>query len=130
MTGKVRVVAGALFDKQGRVLIAQRPPGKIMAGRWEFPGGKLHDGETEYQALARELEEELGITVLAAERMLELTHDYPDRHVELFMWRVTEYRGEPRGLDGQALKWVAPADLPNEDLLEADRPIVAALMAV
>lgn len=126
----VRVVAGALFDKQGRVLIAQRPPGKIMAGRWEFPGGKLDEGETHRQALVRELEEELGVTVLTARPLLDLSHDYSDRFVELSMWQVSDYRGEPRGLDGQALKWVAPADLPHEDLLEADRPIVAALMAL
>ena len=130
MKPRIRVVAGALFDGQGRVLIAQRPPGKIMAGRWEFPGGKLDEGETHRQALVRELEEELGVTVLAAQPLLDLCHDYSDRLVELSMWRVTEYRGEPRGLDGQALKWVAPADLPNEDLLEADRPIVTALIAL
>jgi 8-oxo-dGTP diphosphatase len=123
----IRVAAGALFDKQGRVLIAQRLPGTHMAGRWEFPGGKINAGETEYAALARELREELGVTLVAAERMLELTHDYPERRVELYMWRVTEYRGEPRGRDGQALKWVTPAALIEEDLLEADRPIVMAL---
>lgn len=124
----IRVVAGALFDAQGRVLIAQRPPGTHMAGRWEFPGGKINPGETEFEALRRELLEELGVTLGEAERMLELSHDYPERRVELCMWRVTSYRGKPRTLDGQALKWVKPPDLEREDLLEADRPIVAALM--
>ena len=123
----VRVVAGALFDLRGRVLIAQRPAGKHMAGRWEFPGGKLHTGETEFEALRRELREELGVELDAAERMLEISHNYPERHVQLCMWRVTGYRGVPRTLDGQALKWVAIADLSSEDLLEADRPIVQAL---
>lgn len=124
----IRVVAGALFDAQGRVLIAQRPPGTHMAGRWEFPGGKINRGETELEALRRELLEELGVTLGEAERMLELSHDYPERRVELCMWRVTSYGGEPRTLDGQALKWVKPHDLEREDLLEADRPIVQALM--
>lgn len=123
----IRVVAGALFDAAGRVLIAQRPPGKHMAGRWEFPGGKIQEGESEYQALVRELGEELGVAVIAADKMLELQHEYPGRRVELFMWRVTDYRGRPRSLDGQALKWVAPAELHKEDILEADRPIVLAL---
>ena len=123
----IRVVAGALFDAQGRVLIAQRPVGKHMAGRWEFPGGKIQAGESELAALRRELNEELGVTLEDAERMLELSHDYPERRVQLCMWRVTAYRGEPRTLDGQALKWVDPADLAGEDLLEADRPIVLAL---
>jgi 8-oxo-dGTP diphosphatase len=123
----IRVVAGALFDSQGRVLIAQRPAGKHMAGRWEFPGGKIDTGETELEALRRELLEELGVRLEAAERMLELSHDYPEPRVQLCMWRVTAYHGEPRTLDGQALKWVHPADLSNEDLLDADRPIVQAL---
>jgi 8-oxo-dGTP diphosphatase len=98
-----------------------------MAGRWEFPGGKINAGETELEALRRELLEELGVKLERAERMLELSHDYPGRRVELCMWRVTVYSGEPRTLDGQALKWVEPAHLASEDLLEADRPIVQAL---
>jgi 8-oxo-dGTP diphosphatase len=122
------VVAGGLFDATGRVLIAQRPPGSHMAGRWEFPGGKIDNGESELQALRRELTEELGIKLIAAELMLQLTHEYPERRVELSMWLVTAYEGEPLSLDGQALKWVKPAHLPHEDLLEADRPIVAALV--
>jgi 8-oxo-dGTP diphosphatase len=100
-----------------------------MAGRWEFPGGKIDAGETELQALGRELGEELGVKLLSAERMLDLTHDYTERRVLLSMWAVTAYEGVPSSLDGQALKWVKPADLPEEDLLEADRPIVAALVA-
>lgn len=127
MSTLIRVVAGALFDPSGRVLIAQRPVGKHMAGRWEFPGGKVDADETEYQALARELREELGVEVSHAERMLELTHDYPERRVELYFWKVTAYTGEPRSLDGQALKWVMPDRLKDEDILEADRPIIDAL---
>jgi 8-oxo-dGTP diphosphatase len=124
----VRVVAGGLFDTTGRVLIAQRPPGSHMAGRWEFPGGKIDNGESELQALHRELAEEIGVKLIAAEPMLRLTHEYPQRRIELSMWLVTAYEGEPMSLDGQALKWVKPSLLPHEDLLEADRPIVAALV--
>lgn len=124
----IRVVAGALYDRLGRVLIAQRPPGTHQAGRWEFPGGKINSGETEIEALRRELKEELGVTLISADRMLELVHDYPERRVELCMWRVIAYQGEPRSLDRQALRWVQPADLVYEDLLEADRPIVAQLI--
>ena len=126
---EIRVVAGALFDDQGRVLIAQRPPGSHLAGRWEFPGGKIDAGESELQALSRELTEELGVKLISAERMLGLTHDYAERRIVLSMWHVTAYEGTPRSLDGQALKWVKPAGLVDEDLLEADRPIVAALVA-
>jgi len=123
----IRVVAAALFDSRGRVLIAQRPPGTHMAGRWEFPGGKIDAGESELEALRRELKEELGVALQDAERLLELSHEYPERRIELCMWHVTRYSGEPQSLDGQSLKWVDPAELEREDLLEADRPIVAAL---
>jgi 8-oxo-dGTP diphosphatase len=124
----IDVVAGALYDAAGRVLIAQRPPGKALAGRWEFPGGKVHDGEDAYDALVRELREELGIEVRAAERLMRYPHAYADRVVWLDMWIVTDWRGAPGSLDGQALKWVPPAQLDAEDILEADQPIVAALM--
>ncbi len=122
------VVAAAIFDAAGRVLIAERPPGKHMAGRWEFPGGKVAPGESEQAALARELDEELGIQCLDARPMMRLTHRYPDREVELSLWVVGRYRGEPQALDGQRLKWVDCARLEAEDILEADRPFVAALV--
>jgi len=123
----IRVVAAALFNVDGDVLIAQRPPGKHMAGRWEFPGGKIAAGESDAAALARELHEELGIAVSAARPLLTLTHDYADRSVELSLWIVERYAGEPRSLDGQQLKWVPPGRLLEEDVLEADRPFIEAL---
>jgi 8-oxo-dGTP diphosphatase len=123
----IRVVAAALYNARGEVLIAERPPGKHMAGRWEFPGGKVAPDETDADALARELDEELGIRVLAARPLLSLTHRYTDRCVELSMWLVEHYTGEPQSLDGQRLKWVAPAQLTAEDILEADLPFIEAL---
>ena len=124
----ILVVAAALYDTRGRVLIAQRPPGKHQAGRWEFPGGKVSPGESETQALVRELREELGIEVTASRPFMRLGHTYPDRSVELSMWIVERFAGTPRGLDGQELRWIAPADLAHADLLEADRPFVEALV--
>jgi 8-oxo-dGTP diphosphatase len=124
------VVAAALYDADGRLLIAQRPPGKHLAGRWEFPGGKLAAGESELAALTRELREELGVEVLAARPFMRLEHAYPDRTVELSLWIVERFRGVPRSLDAQQLRWVAPAALAAEDILEADRPFVAALAAL
>ena len=121
------VVAAALFDRDGRVLIAQRPRGKPRAGRWEFPGGKVDAGESERQALARELREELGIEVLAARPFMRLTHAYAERDVALSLWIVERFSGEPRSLDAQALKWVAPGRLGSEDILEADQPFIEAL---
>jgi 8-oxo-dGTP diphosphatase len=123
----VLVVAAALFDRVGQVLIAQRPGGKPLAGRWEFPGGKVIAGESERSALGRELREELGIEVLAARPFMRLTHAYEERDVELSLWIVERFAGEPRSLDAQALKWVAPVHLGGEDILEADQPFIAAL---
>jgi 8-oxo-dGTP diphosphatase len=127
MTPTIEVVAGALFDASGRVLIAQRPPGKALAGRWEFPGGKLHAGEAPYDGLVRELREELGVEVHAGERLLRYSHPYPERLVWLDLWTVSDWSGQPLGLDGQALKWVAPARLHEEDILEADQRMIEAL---
>ncbi len=124
---EIHVVAGAVADADGRVLIAQRPRGRHMAGRWEFPGGKLVAGEDPFTGLQRELAEELGVTVRAARPLIRLRHDYPDRRVLLDVWQVTDYEGEPQALESQALTWARPDDLPKHDLLEADRAIVTAL---
>jgi len=121
------VAVGILRDRDGKVLVAKRTAGKHMAGRWEFPGGKLHDGESLREGLGRELAEELGVEVHRAEPLIRLHHDYPDRRVLLDVWTVLEYRGEPRNLDAQALDWVEPDRLHAVDLLEADRPIITAL---
>lgn len=123
----IQVIAGAISDAQGRVLIAQRPRGRHMAGRWEFPGGKLDFGEDSYEGLKRELAEELGVVVREARPLIRLRHDYPDRRVLLVVWQVTAYDGEPQALDAQALAWALPDELPAHDLLEADRAIVTAL---
>lgn len=124
----LQVVAGILRDAQGRVLIAQRPEGKFMAGWWEFPGGKLADGESEPQALARELAEELGVTVLGSQLLMRFDHAWQRPPVQLAVYVVDGYRGEPSGLEGQALKWVSCKDLPAEPLLPADLPIVEHLL--
>lgn len=123
----IHVVAGALFDAAGRVLIAQRPPGKHMAGGWEFPGGKLMSGEEVLAGLRRELKEELNVEVFAAERVAECVHDYDDRRVLLDLWQVHEYAGAPEPLDHQALRWVAVEELDRVGLLPADEPLVRAL---
>lgn len=124
---EIHVVAGAIADAIGRVLIAQRPRGRHMAGRWEFPGGKLDPGEDPLAGLKRELAEELGIEVRAARRLIRLRHRYPDRRVLLDVWQVTDYGGEPQALEAQALAWALPDELPKHDVLEADRAIVTAL---
>lgn len=109
------------------MLIAERPPGKHMAGRWEFPGGKVGLGETPEAALSRELHEELGIEVTRASFAMELVHAYPDREVQLRFHVVEGWCGTPRALDGQGLRWVPIEALDREDILEADLPFIRAL---
>ena len=123
----VRVAAGVLRQPDGRVLLAQRPAGKIAAGRWEFPGGKIEAGETPRAALERELREEIGIQVMAARPLLRLRHAYTERTVELDTWLIEGWQGEPRGLEAQELAWVQPPRIRDYDVLEADGPIIDAL---
>jgi 8-oxo-dGTP diphosphatase len=123
----IHVVAGAVIDTAGRVLIAQRPPGKHLAGGWEFPGGKLEPGEARASGLARELQEELGIAIRNPRPLIRVRHTYPYGEVLIDMWVVKSYSGEPRGLDGQALKWLSQDELEEAELLPADGPIVRAL---
>jgi mutator protein MutT len=123
----IHVVAAAVTDEAGRVLIAQRPPGKHLAGGWEFPGGKLEPGEARRAGLARELQEELGILIAAPRPLIRVRHTYPYGEVLLDMWVVRRYQGEPRGLDGQAIRWCDQDELETVELLPADGPIVAAL---
>jgi mutator protein MutT len=124
----IHVVAAAVIDAAGRVLIAQRPSGKHMAGGWEFPGGKLEPGEERLAGLARELREELGISLIGTPRpLIRVRHTYTSREVLLDIWVAKRYSGEARGLDGQALRWCTQDELATVELLPADAPIVRAL---
>jgi 8-oxo-dGTP diphosphatase len=125
----MHVMAGVLLDGTGRVLLAQRPAGKHLAGFWEFPGGKREAGETPLAALARELLEELGIHVRSAEALIRLPWRYGDRELLLDAWRVSSWRGEPRSLEAQPLQWMLPASVDPMILAPVDRVILAALMA-
>jgi mutator protein MutT len=128
VAGPIHVVAAAVINAAGRVLIAQRPAGKHLAGGWEFPGGKLWAGEDRRGGLARELREELGITLSGPLRpLIRVRHTYDYGEVLIDMWVARQYSGEPRGLDGQALRWCTGDELQSADLLPADAPIVAAL---
>ncbi len=130
-TGKpvVLVVAVALVDIDGRVLISRRPDGKAMAGLWEFPGGKVRDGETPEAALIREMREELAIDT--AESCLAplsfASHAYEDFHLLMPLYVCRKWKGTVRALEGQALKWVRPNALPDYPMPPADEPLVAIL---
>jgi 8-oxo-dGTP diphosphatase len=123
----IPVACGVLVDAAGNVLIAQRPPGKVAAGKWEFPGGKIEPGETALQALARELHEELGVDVRGARRLIRFTHEYSDRQVVLDTWLIDRYAGRPESREGQAFRWLPPSSLAALDVLPTVMPALAAL---
>jgi 8-oxo-dGTP diphosphatase len=126
----VLVAACALIDADGRVLIAQRPQGKSMAGLWEFPGGKVEAGERPEQSLIRELKEELGITV-KEECLAPLTfasHLYPDFHLLMPLYVCRRWEGIAAAREGQKLKWVRPNDLRNYSMPPADEPLIPHLI--
>lgn len=99
------VAAGILLDSENRYLLGQRPEGKPYAGYWEVPGGKVEKGETVFQALQRELHEELGIDVQSSEELTVLDHDYPHAYVRLYVSIIRDWKGAPIGREGQALSW-------------------------
>jgi 8-oxo-dGTP diphosphatase len=125
----VLVSAVALIDVEGRVLLAQRPEGKSMAGLWEFPGGKVELGETPEQALIRELEEELGINTWASclAPLTFASHGYDDFHLLMPLFACRKWEGIPQSRENQALKWVRANDLRNYPMPEADIPLVPIL---
>lgn len=123
----LEVVAGILLRHDGRILLAQRPGGRYHAGLWEFPGGKREPGEGRREALARELEEELGLTLLRAAPLVGFEYAYPTRRVALDFWQVTDWSGRPVAHEGQAWAWVWPATLMDLPLLAANRRLALAL---
>lgn len=123
----LHVVAGVIADARGRILLAQRPPGRALAGLWEFPGGKVEPGETAHAALVRELREELGIRVVVGAPLIAVPQRGQRGALVLDAYHVARFDGVATGLDGQALAWVAPGELARHAMPPADRPIVAAL---
>ncbi len=122
----VHVAAAVITNARGEVLIAKRPVDKHQGGLWEFPGGKLEENETCEQGLARELNEELGITVEDCQPLIQVRHDYTDKSVLLDVWRVTEFSGEAYGREGQAVEWVLPEEFDDYDFPAANHPIINA----
>jgi len=125
----VTVVCVALIDTDGRVLLAERPAGKPLAGLWEFPGGKIHPGETPEAALIRELHEELGIDVAEAclSPLTFASHRYPDLHVILLLYVCRRWKGLVTAREGQKLSWVRPQRFDDYAMPPADKGLIAAL---
>lgn len=125
----VLVSAVALIDRDGRVLLAQRPPGKSMAGLWEFPGGKVEQGETPEAALIRELHEELGIDTWASclAPLTFASHAYPDFHLLMPLFACRKWQGTVMPKEGQTLAWVRPSAMPDYPMPPADLPLIPVL---
>lgn len=125
----VLVAAVALVDADGRVLLAQRPEGKSMAGLWEFPGGKIEPGETPEAALIRELQEELGIDTWASclAPLSFASHAYDGFHLLMPLFVCRKWQGQPQSREGQSLKWVRPEDLRAYPMPPADLPLIPVL---
>jgi len=124
----IDVVAGILW-RDGRYLGVRRPEGKAHAGLWEFPGGKVEPGEEPAAALVRELAEELDIQAGKVEFWREKIHEYPSLTVRLYFFHIRDFKGVPRPLEGQGLRWLTPAEAAALPFLEADRDIVWDLLA-
>ena len=124
------VAACALVDADGRILLAQRPEGKSLAGLWEFPGGKVEAGETPEETLIRELEEELGIRTKVAclAPLTFASHTYDDFHLLMPLYVCRRFEGTAQGLEGQAIKWVRPKALRDYPMPPADEPLIPFLM--
>jgi 8-oxo-dGTP diphosphatase len=125
----VLVAAVALLDVDGRVLLSQRPQGKPMAGLWEFPGGKVHPGEAPEAAVVRELKEELNVDITESclAPLTFASHAYDDFHLVMPLYVCRVWKGTPRGMEGQALKWVRPVAMAALAMPPADKPLIALL---
>ena len=123
----INVVAGILRNAEGCILLAERIADPAMQGLWEFPGGKISDGESAEDALCRELSEELGIVVNRFEHFTSLQHQYSDRHVAIDFYLVHAWLGMPTGCEGQRLDWRQPNDIDDDILLAADVSVLARL---
>jgi len=128
MTGRARiVVTAAVVERDGAFLLTRRLDGTHLAGHWEFPGGKLHAGETLEECLAREIREELDADIEVGPEILASVHDYPDRSIELRFFRCV-LKSDPTPTMGQEMRWVALQDLPSVQLPPADDELVRLLM--
>ncbi|MDG2502048.1 MAG: 8-oxo-dGTP diphosphatase MutT [Porticoccaceae bacterium] len=111
---RIHVVAAVIYGDSEQILIARRPQHLHQGGLWEFPGGKVEAGESAYQGLVRELNEELAINVTTATPFMQVSHDYSDKQVLLDIWQVTAFTGQPRGVEGQDCRWVPLTELLGE----------------
>ncbi|QQK61734.1 8-oxo-dGTP diphosphatase MutT [Shewanella sp. LC6] len=129
MTKRIHVAVGIILNTDGQILLAKRPEHLHQGGKWEFPGGKVEQNETVTQALIRELKEEVALNVHSSEPFMALSYDYPDKQVLLDIHTVSDFTGEAQGLEGQQIVWVEKHELTHYDFPDANKPILAKLLA-
>lgn len=130
MTKVIHVAVATIVNEENQVLLALRQAHQHQGNLWEFPGGKVEAKETVYDALKREVLEEVAITIISAEPLLTIVHDYDDRSVLLDVWHVNKFDGTPHGEEGQILRWSAISDLTDSQFPMANMPIISALQAL
>jgi len=123
----VHVAVAVIVNSEQEVLLALRQLHQHQGGLWEFPGGKVEAGELVYDALLREVKEELAVTILVAKPLIKIAHDYNDKSVLLDVWTVSEFAGTPQGQEGQSLRWCSITDLIDDDFPAANVAIINAL---
>ncbi|MDP2562030.1 8-oxo-dGTP diphosphatase MutT [Psychrobium sp. 1_MG-2023] len=128
MMKKIAVAVGVVTNRQGQILLALRHEHLHQGGKWEFPGGKIEQGEQTFDALSRELNEEVNINVEQASPLIKLEYDYGDKLVVLDVWQVSEFSGVAQGMEQQQIKWVDKVDLANYQFPDANQPIVDLLI--
>jgi len=129
MAKRVHVAVGVIKNSRGEILIAKRAADAHQGGLWEFPGGKVEQGETVLDALKREFKEEVNITIESAEPLMKIEHNYGDKIVLLDIWRCEHFLGEAKGLEGQVVRWVSIAELSDYQFPEANQAIIKTLQS-
>ncbi|MCL1142057.1 8-oxo-dGTP diphosphatase MutT [Shewanella gaetbuli] len=129
LTKRVHVAVGVILNNNKQILLAKRHGHLHQGGKWEFPGGKVESDETVTQALIRELKEEVNITVNSSAPFMDISHNYPDKHVRLDIHLVTDFSGEAKGMEQQQIEWVSLQQLADYDFPEANKPILNRILA-
>ncbi|WP_052283028.1 8-oxo-dGTP diphosphatase MutT [Kluyvera genomosp. 1] len=125
---KLQISVGIIRNAEGEIYITQRAADAHMANKWEFPGGKIEEGESAEQAVVRELQEEVGITATSLQQFDKLEYQFPDRHITLWFWLVEGWEGEPWGKEGQPGRWIAQQNLVVDEFPPANAPIIEKLI--
>lgn len=120
----IHVVVAVIINHQNEVLITKRSAQQHQGNKWEFPGGKVDEGEISHQALSREINEEIGIEILSASLLTQITHQYNDKNVQLDVYEVKSWQGEPQALEGQPMRWVEKEKLHRYEFPAANTKIV------